>query len=366
MANCFPLWRDANPLHLVRICFATCSGNGSRIKIAYASSPHAPIHLVRGAVVTALVAMLAVALASAARAEYPNKLIHIISPAPPAGSTDIIARVIAPGLQSGLRQTVVVENRGGAGGYLGSEYVVKSPADGYTLLIGGAFVAITASLHKTPGYDPRRDLVPIAIFASVPNALIAGPRLPANSVAEPIAAAKAKPGRLSMGSNGIGTTLHLAGELFQLRTGTTLVHVPYRGWADCVAALIGGEVDLMFDNASAAVSNVRAGKVRALAVTAKERHWSLPDVPTLAELGVNDAEVMSWFGLMAPAGTPRPAIEALDATLKIMSNTEEFKRAINEQGMDVTYLGAADATNFWNGEIERWDAVIKASGLARE
>jgi tripartite-type tricarboxylate transporter receptor subunit TctC len=312
----------------------------------------------------AIALAMVLAVIPAVHAQYPNKVIHIVSPAPPAGSTDIIARLVAPGLQSGLRQTVIVENRGGAGGYLGSEYVAKSPADGYTLLIGGAFSTITASLHKTPGYDPRRDLVPVAIFASVPNVLIAGPRLQANSVAELITAAKAKPGKLNMGSNGVGTTLHLAGELFQLRTDTSLVHVPYRGWADCVAALLNGEVDLMFDNTSSSLPNVRAGKTRALAVAGKERHRSLPDVPTLAELGIKDAEVISWFGLMTPAGTPRPAIDALDTTLKAMAQTAEFRRGISEQGLDVTYLDAAEAVGFWNSEIDRWGAVIKASGLS--
>jgi tripartite-type tricarboxylate transporter receptor subunit TctC len=305
-----------------------------------------------------------VALPASSFAQFPSKVIHIVSPAPPGGSTDIVARLVQPGLQDGLRQTVIVENRGGGGGYLGSEYVAKSPADGYMLLIGGAFVTITASLNEKPSYDPRRDLTPIAIFASVPNVLVAGPRLKANSVAELIAQAKANPGKLNMGSNGIGTTLHLAGELFQLRTGTSMVHIAYRGWADCVAALTNGEVDLMFDNLSTALPNAKAGKTRLLAVTAKERHRSAPDVPTLAELGIADAEVTSWFGIMAPAGTPQPVIATLDGAFKVVSEKSDFQRAIHEQGMDVTYLGAGDAGKFWNQEIDKWLGVIKAAGLA--
>src|SRR5262245_26699984 len=163
----------------------------------------------------AAVGILALVVCAApASAQYPSKMIKIVSPAPPGGSTDIVARMVQPGLQEDLQQTVIVEARGGAGGYIGSEYVTKSPADGHTLLIGGAFTTITATLQKNPSYSPRRDLVPVAILASVPNALIAGPRLKANSVAELIADAKARPGAINVGSNGVGTTLHLSGELF--------------------------------------------------------------------------------------------------------------------------------------------------------
>jgi tripartite-type tricarboxylate transporter receptor subunit TctC len=315
---------------------------------------------------SAIAVLLLAVMQVPAFAQYPNKLIKIVSPAPPGGGTDIIARSVGPLLQEAVGQTVIVENRGGAGGYLGSEYTAKSPADGYTLLVSGAFVTVTASLHKVPAYDPRKDLVPIAILASVPNMLVAGPRLKATNVSELIAEAKANPGKLNMGSNGVGTALHLAGELFQIRTGTKFVHVPYRGWADCVAALTTGEVDLMFDNVSTALPNVKAGKTRAFAIAGPERNRSLPDTPTLKELGINDAEVVSWFGIMAPGGTPPDVIAKLDKVMGDVAKNPSFNQTIHDQGLDVTYLGASAAKDFWNREIDKWAAVIKAADIKAE
>lgn len=318
---------------------------------------------VRAAAAAVLLAMApGVALAQA----YPSRMIKIVSPAPPGGSTDIVSRLVQPGLQEGLQQTVIVEARGGAGGYVGSEYVTKSPADGYTLLLGGAFTAITATLQKKPGYVPRRDLVPVAIFASVPNALVAGPRLKANSVAELVALAKEKPGTLNVGSNGVGTTLHLSSELFKLQAGINLVHIAYRGWADCVAGLTSGEIDLMFDNISSALPNANAGKTRLLAVAAKERYRAAPQVPTLAEAGVQNAEVVSWFGIMVRSDTPQPVIDTLSRVFKAMSEKPEFQRQIREQGMEATYYGPEEARKFWNAEIDKWEGVIKASGIVAQ
>jgi tripartite-type tricarboxylate transporter receptor subunit TctC len=312
-------------------------------------------------------AVLALALsATAALAQYPNRLIKIISPAPPGGGTDIAARFVQPGLQELLKQTVIVESRGGAGGYIGSEFVSKAPPDGYTLLLAGAFTTITASLKKQPSYDPRRDFVPVAIFVSAPNILVAGPHLKASSVPELIAEAKANPGKLNIGSNGIGTTLHLAAELFMLRTATSMTHVAYRGWADCVLGLLKGEVDVMFDNISTALPNITAGKSRPLALAASSRHRSLPETATLDELGIRDAEVTSWFGLMAPAGTPQSVIDTLGAALKKIADEPEFRRLVEQQGMDVVYYGPAEAAGFWSNEIAKWDSVIKSAGIAMQ
>lgn len=316
--------------------------------------------------IAATAAALALIAPSALAQPYPNKMIKIVSPAPPGGSTDIVSRLIQPGLQEGIGQTVIVEARGGAGGYVGSEYVTKAPSDGYTLLLGGAFTAITATLQKNPSYSPRRDLVPVAIFASVPNALVAGPRLKANSVQELIRQAKASPGTINVGSNGVGTTLHLSGELFKLRTETNIVHIAYRGWADCVNALTTGEVDMMFDNLSTALPNMKAGKVRVLAVAAPQRYRLAPDVPTLAELGVTGADVSSWFGIMVRSDTPQPVIDALSRVFKAVSEKPDFKRQINEQGMDATYLGPEEAKKFWHAEIDKWEGVIKAAGIVAQ
>jgi len=320
-------------------------------------------------VLTARVALAALALAlsaTAALAQYPNKIVRIIAPAPPGGSTDAIARLVQPGLQELLKQTVIVEARGGAGGYIGSDYVAKSAPDGYTLLVGGAFATITASMRKQPAYNARKDLVPVAVFASVPNVLVVGPHVKAANVAELIADAKANPGKRNMGSNGVGTTLHLSGELFQLRTATSLTHIPFKGWGDCVVALMRGDVDLMFDNVSTALPNVTGGKFRALAVTAPTRHRSLPDTPTLAELGVKDADVLSWFGIMVPAGTPQPVIDTLSAAFKTISEQPQTRKLIEQQGMDAIYYGPTEAAKFWNGEIDKWEAVVKAAGLVTQ
>jgi tripartite-type tricarboxylate transporter receptor subunit TctC len=310
--------------------------------------------------------VVAMSLNSSAQSPYPSKIIKIVSPAPPGGGTDIIARGVQPLLQSILGQTVIVENKAGAGGYLGTEYTAKSPADGYTMSVSGAFAIITASLHKVPGYDPRRDLAPLAVMASVPNMLVAGPRLKANSVAELIAEAKANPGKLNMGSNGVGTSLHLSGELFQIQTGVKFTHVAYRGWADAMAALTTGETDLMFDNASTSLPNIKLGKTRAFAIAGPKRHPALPDVPTLAELGVNNAEVVSWFGLVLPANIPANAMVILDKSMGEIARNPEFQKAIENQGLEVTYMNSRDATAFWNSEIEKWVAVIKAAGINAE
>jgi len=319
-----------------------------------------------GVAAGALILCVTLSVMTSALAQYPNRVVKIVSPAPPAGATDIIARAVSPPLQIALRQSVIVENRGGAGGYLGMEYTAKSAPDGYTLVVGGAFAAITATLHKSSGYDPRKDLVPVAIFATVPNMLIAGPRLKANSVAELIAYAKANPGKVNMGSNGVGTTLHLSGELFQINTGTRFVHVPYRGWADAVAALTTGEVDMMFDLVSTALPNIRAGKTRALAIAGPKRVASLPDVPTLAEAGVKNTEVISWFGIMAPAGTPVAVIARLDQAMAQVAKTESFQQNIHDQGFDVTYLDSRQATAFWSAEIDKWTGVIREADIKPE
>ena len=299
-------------------------------------------------------------------AEFPDHLIKIVSPAPPGGSPDIMAHLLQPGMTKLLDQTVVIEARGGAGGYIGSDFVAKAAPDGYTLLLGGAFTAITASLQNNPAYNPRDDLVPVAIFASVPNILVAGPRLKANSVAELIAEAKANPGALNIGSNGVGTTLHLSGELFKLRTGTSITHVAYRGWSPCVVGLLSGEVDMMFDNLNTALPNIQAGKIRPLAVAAAERNRALPDVPTLDELGVKDAEVSSWFGVMVPAKTPRPVIDRLAAAFKVIAASDDFKRLVDQQGMDPLYLGPDEAEAFWRSDIAKWQAVIASSQIPKQ
>jgi tripartite-type tricarboxylate transporter receptor subunit TctC len=311
-------------------------------------------------------AMASLAAPNAFAQQFPNKFIRIVSPAPPAGGTDIIARGVQPHLQAMLGQPVIVENKGGAGGYLGIEYTSKSPADGYTFCVSGAFAIITALLHKVPAYDPRKNLKPLAVMASVPNMLVVGPRLKAKSVDELIAYAKANPRKLDMGSNGVGTSLHLTGELFQVQTGVKFTHVPYRGWADCMSALATGEIDLMFDNVSTSIPNIKAGKTRGFAIAGPKRHPALPDVPTLTELGIKGADVISWFGLVLPAGVPTDVLAILDKSMGEISQKPDFQKSIHDQGLEVTYMNSAGATKLWNDEVDKWSKVIKEAGIQAE
>jgi len=312
--------------------------------------------------VAAVVVAAAIPLGTANAQVYPNKLIRIIAPAPPGGTVDIIARLLAPHLQDAFKQNVIVENRGGGGGYLGSEQLSRSAPDGYTLAIGGGFTVITSTLQKRPSYDPR-DLIPVAVIAGTPNMLIVGPKVKVQSVAELVADAKAHPGKYNVGSNGLGTTIHLTSELFKLRTGTQITHIAYRGQADALNAILSGETDMMFDTASIHVANVKAGKVRALGVASAERFKPLPDVPTLAEGGVKGVEVLSWFGVLAPKGTPPDVIATLDRALTTIFAKPEFKKAIVEQGLEPMAMDGARAKAFWQSEIEKWAAVIKAAKL---
>jgi tripartite-type tricarboxylate transporter receptor subunit TctC len=201
----------------------------------------------------------------------------------------------------------------------------------------------------------------VAIVATVPNIMIVGPNIKANNVAEFIAFAKANPGKLNVGSNGVGTTLHLSGELFKLRTGIDMVHIAYKGWADCVTGLLGGQIDLMFDNLSTAMPNVVAGKTRAFAVMSPARHRLLPSVPTFDELGIRNAEVISWFGIMVPAGTPQPIIDTLGRIIRTNAETADFQDKVAKLGMDAAAMGPVESQKFWIGEVDKWEAVVRAS-----
>ena len=314
------------------------------------------------ATVAAIALAVAIPLGAAHAQSYPSKLIRIIAPAPPGGTVDIIARLLAPHLQDAFKQSVIVENRGGGGGYLGTEHLSRSAPDGYTLAIGGGFSVITSTLQKNPSYDPR-DLIPVAVIAGTPNMLIVGPKVEVQSVAELVADAKANPGKYNVGSNGLGTTIHLTSELFKLQTGTQITHIAYRGQTDALNAILSGETDMMFDTASIHVANVKAGKVRALGVAAAERFKPLPDVPTLAEGGVKGVEVLSWFGVLVPKGTPPNVIATLDKALTTTFAKPEFQKAIVDQGLEPIPMDETKAKAFWQSEIEKWTAVIKAAKL---
>jgi tripartite-type tricarboxylate transporter receptor subunit TctC len=264
-------------------------------------------------VLAAVLALAAGAAAGPAAAQaWPSRPLHIVVPYPPGGPVDLSARLVAPKLQQALGQAVVVDNKPGAGGNIGADFVAKSAPDGYTLVMGAiATHAINAALYRNLPYDPVRDFRHVALLVQVPNVLVVNTSVPARSVAELTQYARQNPGKLNFASGSTGSTGHLAGELFKQMTGTDMTHVPYKGAAPAVADLLAGRVELMFDNLASAAPNIRAGKVRALAVTTLRRAASLPDLPTLDESGLKGFDMSTWWGLMAPAATPEPIVQRL-------------------------------------------------------
>lgn len=317
---------------------------------------------------TSLLAVAATCLAVTAGAqEYPSRPIRIIVPFPPAGTTDILARLVGQKLQETLGQTVLIENKPGAGGNIGSDMVAKAPADGYTLLMGTIGThAINPGLYKKMPYDSVKDFTAVALVATVPNVLVVHPAVPAKTVTELIAWEKANAGKINYASSGVGTSIHLSGEMFNAMAGTRFAHVPYKGSGPALTDLIGGQVSLMFDNLPSSIGHIRAGKLRALAVTSSKRSSALPDVPTIAESGVAGFDSGSWFGLLAPAGTPKPIINRLNAeVLKILA-TPEMKQKFSEQGADPSNMNADEFGAFIKAEITKWAAVVKASGASAD
>ncbi len=303
------------------------------------------------------------ALAAEYAQDYPSKPIRLIVPFTPGGSTDILARVIGQKLTEAWGKQVVIDNRPGAGGNIGVELAAKSPPDGHTLVMGhiGTF-GVNPTLYTKLPYDPIKDFQPITLVALVPNMLSVHPGVPANSVKELVALAKAKPGTINFGSGGNGSAAHLAGEYFKLLTKTEITHIPYRGTSPAVTDLIAGQIQMIITGVPPTLSFVKAGKLRALGVATAKRLPLLPELPTIAEAGVPGYEATQWYGVLAPAGTPKPIVAKLNA---------EMKKAIH--GPDVKAKLAADAAEpvgnspeefgaFIKKEIARWAPVIKASG----
>ncbi len=313
---------------------------------------------------------LAVAFAANvhAQAPYPNHPVRIVVPFPAGGTTDILARATAQKLTETLGQPFVVENRPGAAGNIGAEIVAKSPPDGYTMLMGTVGThAINASLYEKMPYDHVKDFVPVVLVAGVPNVLVVHPSVPAKSVQELIAYAKANPGKLNFASSGSGTSIHLSGELFKTMTGVSMQHVPYKGSAPALADLTGGQVQLMFDNLPSALPLIKAGKLRALAVTSLARASALPDVPTVAESGLPGFEASSWFGLLAPAGTPKDVVTKVNAEVAKWLATPEAKEKLAAQGAIVASgLTPDDFTRHIASETTKWQKVVKDSGAKVE
>jgi len=319
--------------------------------------------IMRGMLRWTLGAMFACIALGALAQSYPNRPIRLVVPFPAAGTTDILARAAAQKLTESLGQAVIVDNRPGAGGNIGSDLVAKSAPDGYTLLMGTVGThAINPSLYSKMPYDHVKDFVPVVLVAGVPNVLVVNPALPVNSVADLIKLAKDKPGTINFASSGSGTSIHLSGELFKTMAGVDMTHVPYKGSSPALTDLIGGQVQVMFDNLPSALPQIKGGKLRAIAVTSLKRAPALPDIPTISESGLPGFEASSWFGVLAPAGTPAPIVARINAEVNRWLQSADAREKLISQGAEAAGGSPEQFAAHIRAESEKWAKVVKASG----
>jgi tripartite-type tricarboxylate transporter receptor subunit TctC len=319
------------------------SGNDMRFRLAYAIS-------------------LALTAAAAYGQGYPTKPVRLVVGFTPGGGVDINARLLAPKLTEYLGQQVIVDNRPGAGTNIANEFVARAAPDGYTLLVNTAALAINMSLYKKVNFDAIKDFAPISVFSQSPNILTVHPSLSVSGVKDLVALAKAKPGALNFSSAGSGTTQHLTGELFKLRTGTNIVHVPYKGSAPSLTALLSGEVEMTFANIPAISAHVKAKRLRALANAGEKRSDQLPDVPTLRESGIKGVEVVVWYGVLAPAGTPAEIVKLLANTISKAARAPDTSKLLIDQGAEPVGNSPEEFAKLLRQELTRWAEVIKVSG----
>jgi tripartite-type tricarboxylate transporter receptor subunit TctC len=296
---------------------------------------------------------------------YPSKPIRFIVGFPPSGTNDIVARAVAQKVQEFVGQSIVVENRGGANTAIATELAARAVPDGYTILLNAPGHATNPALIKL-GFDPIRDFTFITLLAEAPNLLVVHPSLPARNVKELIAVSKKNPGQINYGSSGIGTTVHLSAELFQYMTGVKWVHIPYKGGGPAVIELIAGQTSIYFGNMPTVIGHVRAGKLRPLAVTSLRRSAAEPDIPTVAESGVPEFNVTAWYGVSAPAKTPRPIIEKLNAEFVRAVKSPDLRDRLVAQGADPAGNTPEQYAAFVQSEITKWARVIKAAGIKGE
>jgi tripartite-type tricarboxylate transporter receptor subunit TctC len=310
--------------------------------------------------------LVAVALATASLAgaqSFPSKPIRLICPFPPAGAVDIASRAIATELAKNLGQTVTVDNRPGAGGNIGGVEAARSAPDGYTLFMTTSGInAINPALYAKMPFDPIKDLEPVVALVSLSNVLVVHPSVKANSVADVIAMAKAEPGKMNYASSGNGTSIHMSGEMFKHLAKVDIVHIPYKGSAPAVSDLLGGQVMMMFDNIPSALPHIKAGKLRALAVTGAKRDPLLPDLPTVAEAGVAGYESGVWFGLAVPAGTPKEEIARINEAAVKGARSPEFIKRMSELGYSIIGSTPEQMAEMNKAETARWGPIVKASG----
>ena len=293
---------------------------------------------------------------------YPSKPIRLVVGFTPGGGVDINARLLAPKLSEYLGQQVIVDNRPGAGTNIANEHVARSAPDGYTLLINTAAVAINMSLYKKVPFDTLRDFAAVSIFSVSPNILVVHASVPVKNVKELIALARSRPGGLNFSSAGSGTTQHLSGELFKVRTKTDIVHVPYKGTAPSMTALISGEVSLSFANIPAIYSHIKSGRLRPIANLGPQRSAQLPDVPTMKEAGVSGVEVVVWYGVLAPANTPREIISTLAGAIRKAAQAPDTRQRLLDQGAEPVGNSPEEFAKLLREEVTKWAEVVKVSG----
>jgi tripartite-type tricarboxylate transporter receptor subunit TctC len=305
---------------------------------------------------------LLLAFAAPAAAEYPDRPVRLIIPFPPGGSNDVVGRLVANQLSEKLGHKVFVDNRGGAGGVLGTEAAAAAAPDGYTLLIVSIAHAVNPALYKL-NYDPIKSFTPISILATGPNVLAVNPALPVKTVAELVKLAKEKPGELDYASAGVGSFQHLGGELFKLTAGVNLQHVPYKGGGPAMADVIAGHVKIMFSSLVQTTPFIQSGQLRALGTGGAARNPVLPDVPTIAEAGVPGYEANNWWGIMAPAGTPAPIVDRLSKDIQEVLKSPELTAAFDREGASAVTMTSAEFTAYIQNEIAKWGQVVKQGNI---
>ena len=312
-------------------------------------------------------AVLACAAAASAQAPYPSQRITFVVPFPPGAATDIMARTVAKKLSENWGQAVIVENKAGATGGIGSQFVARSAPDGYTLLIAtSSSHTMGPQMMKNPLFDPTKDFKPVSMIAWAPNVLVVHPKVAANTVAELVQLAKSQPGKLNYASSGNGSSIHVAGAMFEKQAGVQMKHVPYRGAGPALADLLGGQVDLMFDTVAQSLPHIKAGKLKALGVTTTRRSTSLPDVPTIAEAGLPGYDMSAWLGMVAPAGTPDAVVQKLQAEIARIVKSPDVVEALRPQGLELVGTSSREFDALIRKELDVYAKTFKEAGIAQD